>query len=163
KTIQQIGDLASSMTPVARELELLIKAHPLDKPGEAGADAVANLSTVTQRLDIALAHLNGMLGDPINQENLKVALANFRKAGEDRTKAMEEFGKAGADARGVVADAKLAVGELRTGAKNLDTNMSEVSRRLVTTFEVAGSFLRNMDQMAGKLNDGHGSMGLLLS
>src|SRR5262249_53082812 len=128
KTIEQIGELVAALTPVAKELEELIKARPIGSGADENATMIGNLSTVTQRLDIALRHLNALLGDPGNQDNLKVTLANLRKGSEEVNKAIVEFRKVATNADGVVTEARSAVGEVRKGVANMDTNVAEVSK-----------------------------------
>lgn len=85
-TIVRIGDLAKAATPVADNLSNLLEQRSVEevqRPGAAEKGFMPNLSTVMERLDHLIAHVNAVLGDEHVQEDVKVAVRDVKEATED--------------------------------------------------------------------------------
>lgn len=86
RTVDNIGNLAASATPVADNLEQLLSRRTVmsvDEPGAADRGVTPNLSTAVERLDALLANLNVVLGDVNVQGDVKAVATNLRSASED--------------------------------------------------------------------------------
>jgi phospholipid/cholesterol/gamma-HCH transport system substrate-binding protein len=139
---KNIGALAAALTPVAQNFTRLLEARNVQEVDMK--QVTANLDSVIQRFDMALKNFNLVLGDPENQANFRTSLANLRRMTENGTDVMENLKVISADGRATMKD----VGML--------------AQRLIGTADDLSSVLKRLDQSLTTLNEGGGTMGLLL-
>lgn len=144
--------LAEKLQPVADDLHHLLEPMPVEKVDAATTAPtrpLANISTVVQRFDMALANFNRIMGDPENRQNLAKAITNFRVLSE----------------RGLIlADHLVATAEKLD--RLTDTADMELKRLARTIAENAGQFGTVMNQLSravDMLNSKKGSAGKFLN
>lgn len=141
KTIEQIGELASALTPAANAFTDLLETRTIEEiesPQAAIEGMTANLYTAVQRLYNVLTHFDTVLGDPDVQSNVKLALDNFREASEGVKLAVEDLRLFSEQARGVAVTAQ--------------TTMSRVDQTVVLTQEHIDTLGRKLSLDADKLS-----------
>ncbi|MCG8404404.1 MAG: hypothetical protein MI923_04305 [Phycisphaerales bacterium] len=139
----EIGNLASALTPVAKNLETLLEPRRIKDVDLKGV--TANLATVVERFDKALDHLNQIIGDTENRDNLKQLLANAKTMSKQGVEVMDE------------------VKGLANQGKQIVQNTDQLVRRLAVTVDKISSVLANLDQSLASLNSKKGTMGLMLN
>jgi len=138
----QMGRLAESLAPVSVELTRLLEHRRIEDVNTNAKPA--NIDTVVQRMDGGLKNLNDVLGDPENQENLKLLLANGRQMTERGTLLMDDLRQTAADGRA-----------LFTQGQRLMQSLAGASDQL-------SAVLVRLDKAAADLNEGRGTAGMLL-
>lgn len=162
QAIRRIGDLADAMTPVARELESLIKSRPLKEVDQVGTQAaLANLSTVMQRFDITLKNINVVLGDTANQTNLKDTLANFRKASDRLNEVLDQANRLASDLRVIAEDVRGGVKDIRGFVTKADGMLDGLAGSGMDTMEAIGRTALEFEELARRANQGQGTLGML--
>jgi phospholipid/cholesterol/gamma-HCH transport system substrate-binding protein len=141
-TAHELGALAEALRPVAQNLSRLLESRSVQEVDLQ--QTAANMDTVIQRFDATLKNVNMVLGDPENQSNFRTALANFRRMSENGTEVMENLKVMTNDGRGAMKDAGV------------------LAQRLIGTADDLSSVLKRMDASLMTLNEGQGTMGLLL-
>jgi len=139
---QHIGTLADALTPAARNLGRLLDERDLDRVDLQ--QVTANLDTVIQRFDLTLKNVNLVLGDPQNQDNFRIALANARKMSES----------------GVVLVDNLTL--MSEDGKQVMKDVGELTRQLIATANDVSSVLKRIDTALALMTDGQGSAALFL-
>lgn len=139
----EIGNLASALTPVAKNLEKLLEPRGMKEVDLQGV--TANLATVVERFDKALDNLNHVIGDQENLENFKQMLANANTMSERGVEVMDEI-------KGLAGQGKQFV-----------QNTDQLVRRLAVTVDKVSSVLANLDQTLASLNSTKGTMGSMLN
>jgi len=154
KTISNMGSLAEAAVPVAENLAELLEQRSVSEIGAPGAverGVVANFSTVLERLDNFIQHLNRILGDENVQGNVKLAVRDLKDATEGL---------------------KLMIGQWRTQseklAENLNSGIDRTEVNLERSFVGLNRVLENLDDASGSLAaalrnmaEGKGTVGLL--
>ena len=138
----QLATLAAALTPVAQNLARLLESRSVQDVDLK--QVTANLDTVIQRFDTTLKSVNAVLGDPRNQENFQVALANVRKMSESGVTLVANLEAMSQDGRDVLKDAHL------------------LAQRLIGAADDMSGVLKRMDASLTLLNEGQGTAGLFL-
>ncbi|MBN2561728.1 MAG: hypothetical protein JXQ75_12440 [Phycisphaerae bacterium] len=139
---ESLDELATALTPVARNLARLLEARDVQKVDLQ--ELTANLDTVIQRFDMALRNVNAVIGDEMNQTNLKEALANLRKTSDSGPEFMENLTEMSRDGKQLLKDGGILV-----------------SRLTMATDELS-CVLKRIDESLALLTEGEGTAGLLL-
>ncbi len=139
---RHIGTLADALTPAARNLGRLLDERDIERVDLQ--ELTANLDTVIQRFDLTLKNVNLILGDPQNQDNFRVALANARKMSES----------------GVVLVDNLTL--MSEDGKQVMKDVGELTRQLIATANDVSSVLKRIDTALALMTDGQGSAALFL-
>jgi len=140
---EDIGELASSLTPVALHLARLLEARDVQKVDLK--ELAANLDTVVQRFDMTLKNVNTVIGDEENQVNFKTVLANASKISESGIVFMEDMTQMSHDGTQVVKDVGI------------------LSKKLAFATDELSSVLQRTDQALLMMTEGKGTAGLLLT
>ena len=154
QTISNLGSLAEAAVPVADNLAELLEQRSVAEvgaPDAAERGLVANFSTVLERLDNFIQHLNMILGDENVQGDVKLAVRDLKDATEEL---------------------KLMIGLWRTQseklAENLNSGIDRTEKNLERSFVRLNRVLENLDDASGSLAaalrnmaEGKGTVGLL--
>ncbi len=164
-TLQQatarIGELAQTLTPAARDLHDLLKPTSLT---EVGADqAMANVSTVVQRMDRVLANVNDVIGEPAVKQNLIATVENMRSASEQLQTALVDIQAFAAAARDVADGARDLPEEVQALLADTRARIDRVARNITTNTDNLDKVLVGLDQVVQKVNRGEGTLGSLLT
>jgi len=159
--VTNIGDLAKSLTPVARELEQLLQSRKLEDVDQARL--LPNISTLVQRMDQAVKDLHGVLGDPQSQQNVRKVLENFAAASSDFRLAMDELRTTSANLNQGVTEARGGVEEFRTAVTRLDTRIDEVMKKLIVLLDTTSHAMQGVELAVTRINEGQGTMGQLVT
>lgn len=159
---QELGKLASALTPVAKDLDHLLEPRTLqevDAPTPGLPRKPGNVSTAVQRLDSALKHFNEVLGDPNNKSNIRIALENVREMSEQGKAVMADIKQVAEQARYVAEDAKQLTSKLNAFTGKADAKLDEVSRAIVDSTEKLGRFFDQLHVVGRKVAEGEGTAG----
>lgn len=166
KTAAAIGTLAEELTPAARDLHELLQPRPLEAVDEAarggGPRVLANISTLVQRVDLTFKNVNAVIGDPQNQDNLRVAIENLRQTTERARQAAEQFEQFAAELRETGQDARALIADGSELVRNTDARIHDLHRRLVTLSDQMSELLDYANSAARDLAEGQGTAALLL-
>lgn len=135
-----IGELAATLKPAAENLARLMEARAMQDVDEK--HLTATLDTVIQRFDVTLQSLNAIVGDPGNQENIRVALANAREISESTAKTMEHVREISAD---------------------VGRDMNKLLSALASGIDDMSTLLRRLDQTVAMMQQKTGTVGRLLN
>lgn len=120
----------------------------LGATAEGGEEIFANVSTVVQRLDEALSHVNEVLGDPEARENLKVSLANLRQTSEHARDAAQQFKLAGTKATGMI--------------ENINEHVETAASQITDDAAKLAMLFDNMNQVVNEVKAGRGTIGRMI-
>jgi len=165
KSTAQIGKLAEALTPAANAITNLLETRTInevDAPNAAAQGITANLYTAVERLHSVLKHMETVLGDPANQNNLKATLVNFKAASEEAKQAAAGFKDFSVSAQKTATDVRGVVGKLDA---TVDTTHKHIDRLGRTLTENADKLAKVLDFAiaAGRdLTEGDGTISMLL-
>lgn len=162
RTSRSIGDAAEALQPVLENLDEILKPrHPdaVDAPG----GLPGNLASAASRLDELLAHMNAVLGDPAQQSAIKQAVANVQTMSEDGQIVMRNLKAASEEARSVVTRTSEVVDKVDGAVDNLNVRVNAVAQAATNTLGAAGEVLDYLKVSAGRLAQGEGTVGKLLT
>jgi methyl-accepting chemotaxis protein len=161
---KQIGVFAEALTPAARDLHDLLRLRTVEEVDtDSTGRMVANLYTLVQRFDQTVKSFNEVLASPRNQENVVASLENIRASSEDVRAAMTDFKAFAADARTFAADARVATGNFNATLGSLRETVDSSGRKFADVADAASAVLRNVDRTVTLMNQGQGTMGLMLN
>jgi phospholipid/cholesterol/gamma-HCH transport system substrate-binding protein len=122
----------------------------------APATVPPNIHATLAKLDAALEAVNQVLGNPENQSNLRVSLANLAAATAKAGEAMTE-------AKALMAKATVTVGDVSGAAKSASARFDELASRLIDDANRMGEVLTELDRAAVRINQGQGTAGKLIN
>ena len=153
--VTHIGDLAAAAVPVANNVAKLIEQRSIEdivSQGAAQGDRVPNLSSVLQRIDTFMAHLNTVLGDEGVAEDVKMALRDLK----DITHAMKNT-------------LTLWESETQELSDNLNTGIDHTKKNLDDSFVKLNRVLEQLDDASSiiaatlqNISEGEGTAGKLV-
>ncbi len=141
-TAEGITTLAEAMKPVMSNLEKLLEPRMVEEVDMK--KATANLSTLAERMDIALKNFNHLIGDEENANNFKILLANIKQMSD---LGIQFLGNANAFSTEGTRAVREATGLIHS---------------LAETSDKASILLAEMDQTFKTINEGRGTAGLVL-
>lgn len=154
RTIDQIGDLTERWTPVGENLARLLENRPVAEvsaPGAAEMGHTANISTVVERIDQFVAHLNTVLGDTNVQDDVKSIIRDLQSS-----------------ARSLKDTVALWQTETQRLSDNLNAGIDKTEEDLDRSFRNVNSVLEKLDTAATSLarvlreaEEGRGTIGRL--
>jgi phospholipid/cholesterol/gamma-HCH transport system substrate-binding protein len=164
-TTEQIRSLAEALQPAAEAFTELVEQRTIEDVERAekmGQTLPPNLYTTVNRLHNVLAHLETVVGDPANQQNLADTLANLKLASEDARAAVMNF----------VEFSK----SVQTSAGKADALLDNINAKVDGTYAhidaIGSKFTENLDKLSQLLDyansaghdlaKGKGSAGMLL-
>jgi ABC-type transporter Mla subunit MlaD len=165
KTLEQIGQLASALTPAADAFTDLLERRPIDEvesPEAAIQGMTANLSTAIQRLYNVLTHFDTVLGDPAVQSNVKLALDNFRVASEGVKVAVEDLKQFSEQARSVANAARGTMDKVDQTVVMTNQHIDALGRKLTTDADKLSRLLDYFLAVGQQLAEGDGAAGMFL-
>ncbi|MBW7991781.1 MAG: MCE family protein [Planctomycetes bacterium] len=107
------------------------------------------LENMVDGLRVLIANANDILGSRSNKENLQKTIANLTEASHEAKQTIEEF-------------RNFAIAGTAT-LKNVDTKTEELVVAMVDTSEEIGKASAQMRLILEKINNGHGSAGMLIN
>lgn len=164
KTTAQIGDLAEALKPAANAVTDLLEQRSIRQVESPSApeDMVANLYTAVERIHNVAKHIETVLGDPANQSNLKLALANFRDASEEAKAAAAGFRQLSADARVPTTRAAEVLDNLNETITVTRGHIDRIGTELVTNTEKLSKIMDYGVKVGAQAAEGQGTIALLL-
>lgn len=161
KTVIQIGNFAAALTPVADDLHEIFKKSPMelvDDPAQAKR-LTANLSTVIQRFDKMLKHVNDVLGDPEVKSSLRESVANFHQMTEDGRLALADFRETTA----TLKDSSVRITtKFEEGIDTATAHIDQFGRRAMPVLDNLGETTSNLNRVSLDLAEGQGTAGKFL-
>lgn len=153
RTISRIGTLAEVTAPVMDELTQLMKQRAVtevDEPGAAERGVTANISTMVERIDAFVAHLNAVLGDENVQEDVKAAVSDLRNATRelDRTVGLWK------------TESRRLSDNLNEGIDRTEENLAESFAKLTDVLDNLDTASTSVVTLLSGVQDGQGTMGL---
>ncbi|MCC7290892.1 MAG: hypothetical protein IT449_02385 [Phycisphaerales bacterium] len=154
-TVEQIGQFAEELTPVARDMHGLLERRTVgevDQPLASAEKITANLSTAIERFDATLKNINDVLGDATMKEDFKTVASRLHEAGDKLNTLLD-----------------LWRSESQQLADNVNTGVDRTEQHLDEFFAAANDVLENLDDAsdqvalaARELNEGKGTAALML-
>lgn len=165
RTATQLGEAAAALTPVLNDMHELLQPR-IPEAVDAPQGPQGNLSSAMARFDLALRHLNVVLGDPQTQSSLKTAITNIETMTQDGKQMAADLKSAATDARQLASEARDLTrdlgGKLKTTLDNVDSRVDELARALRNDLELASAFLTQMNSLAERANRGEGTIGRMI-
>jgi len=155
RTITNFGDLAEAATPVARNLSHLLESRTVAEvaePGAAERGVTPNLSTVVERFDRFIGHLNEVLGDVNIQSDVRSAIQELRTAAMN-IRQTSEIWQSESQRVGV----NLNAGILRI-ADNLDHSFGKLN----SVLDELDTGAESLSKILGEVAAGKGTVGLMV-
>jgi ABC-type transporter Mla subunit MlaD len=123
--------------------------------GPAGG-ASNNIQDMIARMNRTMDNFNAVAGDPGNQANLKISLANLAKATASANEAMTSMKLLATDAQKTFKD----VGDVaQTGSQRMD----DIAKRLVDDAQSLSALLDTLNKATTKIESGQGTLGLMVN
>lgn len=154
RTIDQIGDLTEEWAPVGGNLSKLLESRSIadvGAPGAAEMGRTPNISTVVERIDVFIAHLNTLLGDGDVQNEVKAIVADLQSAAQSLKDTLT-----------------LWQSETRKLADNVNVGIDKTEENLDRSFTKMNGVLEKLDDGArslavvlGEVEAGRGTIGRL--
>lgn len=150
RTANEIGNLAEALKPAAADLHGLLEERTIGQVEADPNDQVsANLYTAIQRMDLALKHINELLGDGEMRDNLKETIANFKATSERMGTAVETLGSFAVKADSVAGKA--------------DAQIDGLMGKMVDSVDTLSRTLDHVEVVARDIADGRGTAGKLMT
>jgi phospholipid/cholesterol/gamma-HCH transport system substrate-binding protein len=123
--------------------------------GPAGAPA-GNIQDMIAKMNRTMDNFNAVMGDPGNQANLKISLANLAKATASADEAMTSL-------KALAIDAQKTFKDVGTMAQTGSQRMDEIAKRLVEDAQGLSALLDTLNKAAIKIESGQGTLGLMVN
>ena len=152
----EYGDVASQISRGAQSLVAIsdqIRQYNLVKNFN---DTVLNINSQVTHAGEVLKSIQDVLGDPSVQQDLRVTIANTRKASEQLAAFGDGLPKLSDQASGVMTHADDAI--LKTQAR-----VDELSKKLADSAARLSALLDDLHSVSEKINNGQGTAGLLVN
>lgn len=162
RTATQIGEAAEALTPVLKEMKVLLEQRSpadVDRPG----GPAGNISSAAARLDASLKHFNDVLGDPQVQSNLRSAVEDLKQITTDGKAMAADLKSAAAEVKTAASDARNLIAGAQESVRKIDAHVDSVSNGIVQNLEKSSKFLDQLNLMAGSVSRGEGSLGALVT
>lgn len=165
KTTEQIGELASALTPAANAITDLLEKRTIDQvegPQAAIQGMTANLSTAIQRLYNVLTDIDVVLGDRQVQNNLKLTLDNFRTASEGVKVAVVDLQAFSRQAKDVAAIAKGTMSKVDDTVDLTRKHIDNLGHKLLVDADKLSTMLDSFVLIGESLAGGEGTAAMFL-
>jgi ABC-type transporter Mla subunit MlaD len=160
-TARQIGDAAEALTPVLDEMKVLLERRAPGKVDQPGGPQ-GNLSSAIARLDTGLKNINDVLGDGQVKSQLRETVANVHDMSEKGKKVMDDLQTAANDAKDLIADGRKVAAKADETLTNLDSRVTEVSRKTMDGLDQADRFFGYLNVVGEQITTGKGNLGQLV-
>ncbi len=164
-TTDQIRDLAEALKPAAEAFTEMVERRTIEDVAQAERDGRVlppNLYTTVNRMHNVLQHLEDVVGDPDNQQNLEVALANLREATEEAKTAIQQFSTFGEEVRVTAGKADALIENVNTRVDGTYAHIDNLGRKSADILDQLSELLDHLDSAGNDLARGDGTVGLLL-
>lgn len=154
RSITNFGNFTHEWTPVGSNLSKMLEQRTVDDVDRPGADAQGlspNLSTVVERFDDLMAHLNVVLGDTNVQGDVKSVVSDLRLTAENFRELVTLW----------TAETRRLADNLNEGIDGTEGNLNESFRRLNGILENLDDVTGDLTKLSAQLAEGHGTIGLL--
>lgn len=170
--LESISEGFAAFEQLAQNLNRLIEplvepvgpgAGQIDPATQAVTPAQTRLAQAMDNLSKALEGLAVIAGDPENQENFRVALANLRQTSESAAAALEDFRAFSGEARQTIQSVNRGIDDIRQAGMAVQRRVDEVAAQLVDSTDQLSRLLMTLNQAATRLATGEGTAGRLLN
>ena len=154
RTIDQVGNLTEQWTPVGGNLSKLLENRTIadvSAPNAAEMGRTPNISTVVERIDAFIMHLNTVLGDKAVQHDVKVIVADLQTSAQslkDTVKLWETESQKLAD-------------NVNAGVDKTEANLDKSFVSLDGVLEKIDDGARSLAVVFREMEDGRGTVGKL--
>jgi hypothetical protein len=165
KTTNQIGELASALTPAANAITDLLEKRTIEQvesPEAKIKGVTANLATTIQRLYNVLTDFDTVLGDRQVQSNIKMTLDNFRTASEGVKLAVVDLQSFSQQAKDVAITAKGTMAKVDDTVVLARQHIDTLGQKLVTDADKLSKMLDSFVLIGESLSTGQGTAAMLL-
>ncbi len=155
RTITHIGNLTAEWTPVGANLAQLLEQRSVEavaKPGAEQHGVTPNLTTVIERLDRLVKHVNTVLGDENLQDDVKSVVKDLKDASGE-LKELVQFWRS--ETGEIATNTNATIGRARQGLDKAFANLNEVLEQLDETVRTIVAVLQRVER-------GEGTAGLLV-
>jgi len=155
RTITNFGNLADAAEPVAKSLAKMLEQRSVaavSRPDAAAEGDIANLTTVIERIDNLIAHVNTVLGDENVQKNVKGAVSDLKDATEELKETVTLWN----------TESQKLADNLNAGIDRTEENLDHTFGKLNETLENLDSAAKNLANVLHAVAEGKGTAGLLV-
>lgn len=164
-TTEQIRQLAEAMRPAAEAFTDMVQRRTIEdveRAREQGETLPPNLYTTVNRLHNVLAHLEDVVGDPHNQENLAATLANLKLASEDARVAVTNFVAFSNSIQTSAGKADALLDNINTKVDGTYAHIDAIGTKFAQNLDQLSELLAHVNSAGRDLSRGDGTVGLLL-
>ncbi len=155
RSVTHVGDLTREWTPVGTNLARLLEQRTVEqvsRPGAAERGMSPNVSTVVERLDNLVRHINVVLGDGNVQGDLRGVAQDLKDASTE-VKALVELWK---------RESQRISDRLAEGLEHTDENLNQSLTRLIAVLDNLDEAAKSLAAVGHHLTQGEGTVGRLL-
>lgn len=159
-----------AMTKLAENLNALVSPQPsggepsASQPSTQGGPSASgpsggasnNIQDMIARMNRTMDNFNAVVGDPSNQANLKISLANLAKATASANEAM-------ASVKLFATDAQKTFKDVSNMAQTGSQRMEDIAKRLVDDAQSLSALMDTLNKAATKIESGQGTLGLMVN
>jgi phospholipid/cholesterol/gamma-HCH transport system substrate-binding protein len=125
--------------------------------------AVVSLQTQVEKVGKVMDSLQGLVGDPKMQDDLRQTIINIRQVSDRATKIGAKLETLTDNANTTLTDVRSTVDDAHKMVNRTDKNLDELSHQLGYNLDKLGQTFVQFQQVAEKINKGHGTAGALIN
>lgn len=165
-----LGVLPEDFTSLATELkEAVSEFRKADLMGDFKV-AVNNFNTQVTKAGQVMESIQAVLGDTAVQGDIKLAIAKFREASDNAAAVTSNFKTLSENlqtlpqnANDAITDIRSATADARGAIRNTETRINEVSKGLNDNLLKLATVMDDMKSISAKIDQGDGTLALLLN
>ena len=153
QTVDNIGDLAASGKPVADNFAKLIEQRSVADVGAAERGITGNLSTVIERFDALVDHLNAVLGDEAVQTDLKDMARDLKEASTQLRQLADRWN----------SESQRVADNVNEGIDRTEEQILRVLTKLASVADRLDDTADNIQATTRAVRNGEGTIGLMVN
>lgn len=164
-TTEQIHRLAEALQPAALAFTEMVEKRTIEDVANAektGRKISPNLYTTVNRLHNVLAHLETVVGDPENKQNLATTLANLKLASEDARVALTNFVEFSKSMQSSAGKADALLDNLGAKVDGTYAHIDAIGTKFTENLDKLSQLLDYANSAGHDLANGKGTAGMLL-
>ncbi|HEX5244089.1 MAG TPA: MlaD family protein [Tepidisphaeraceae bacterium] len=126
-------------------------------------EAIVAMRDQLQHAGELIDSLKGVIGDPKTQSDLKTAIANMKHVTERADRIGANLETFTSDLQKISANASSTLNDMHKTIEHTGGDVDALSRHLTDDIDKMGKVLDQFQQVAAKINNGHGTAGQLLN
>jgi len=165
ETTDQIRELAEALKPAAQSFTEMVERRTIEdieRAREEGKVLPPNLYTTVNRLHNVLAHLETVVGDPANKENLASTLANLQQASAEAKVAVTNFVEFSQSMQVSAGKADALLENVNSRVDDTYAHIDRIGTKFAANLDKLSQLLDHANSAGRDIAEGDGTVGLLL-